>query len=135
VGRAVGVGNRIERVPVQQLEFAPEADAALFASVPAAPAVFLLRGDAGTEPYVSKTSDLKRRLTRLLSAPEEQSKRLNLRGRCRTIEYSLTGSDFESGFVLYKILRREFPRDYRDRLKLRFAPLIKLNLENAYPRA
>jgi len=122
-------------VPVQQLEFVPESDAAIFAAVPAAPAVFLLRGDAGTEPYVSKSSDLKRRLTRLLSAPEEHSKRLNLRERCRIIEYTLTGSDFESGFVLYKILRREFPRDYRDRLKLRFAPLIKLNLENAYPRA
>jgi len=122
-------------VPVQQLEFVPESDAAIFAAVPAAPAVFLLRGDAGTEPYVSKSSDLKRRLTRLLSAPEEHSKRLNRRERCRIIEYTLTGSDFESGFVLYKILRREFPRDYRDRLKLRFAPLIKLNLENAYPRA
>lgn len=117
------------------MEFTPEADAAIFSKVSAAPAVFLLRGEAGTEPYVSKTSDLKRRLTRLLGAPEEHSKRLNLRDRCRTIEYTLTGSDFESGFLLYKVLRREFPRSYRDRLKLRFAPLIKLNLENAYPRA
>jgi excinuclease ABC subunit C len=119
----------------RRIEFAPEGDAVLLAGIPAAPAVFILRGEAGSEPYVSKTSDLKRRLTRLLSPPEEHSKRLNLRERCRTIEYSLTGSDFESGFLLYKILRQEFPRNYRDRLKLRFAPLIKLNLENPYPRA
>ena len=118
-----------------QIQFTPEGDAALFSAIPAAPAVFALRGEPGTEPYVSKTSDLKRRLVRLLGAPEEHSRRLNLRDRCRTIEYTLTGSDFESGFLLYKILRREFPRNYRDRLKLRFAPLIKLNLENAYPRA
>lgn len=122
-------------MPATQLEFAPERDAAILSGIPAAPAVFILRDEAGSEPYVSKTSDLKRRLTRLLSPPEEHSKRLNLRERCRSIGYTLTGSDFESGFALYKILRREFPRNYRDRLKLRFAPLIKLNLENAYPRA
>ena len=127
--------TRIKVVPATQIQFSPAADAAILAAIPAAPAVFLLRGEAGSEPYVSKTSDLKRRLTRLLSAPEEHSKRLNLRERCRAIEYTLTGSDFESGFALYKILRQEFPRDYRERLKLRFAPLIKLNLENAYPRA
>ena len=123
----------------RRIEFAPERDAAIFAELPGAPAVFIMRGEAGSEPYVSKTSDLKRRLTRLLSAPEEQGKRLNLRERCCTIDYTLTGSDFESGFLLYMILRREFPRNlprnYRERLKLRFAPLIKLNLENPYPRA
>jgi len=123
----------------RRIEFAPERDAAIFAELPSAPAVFIVRGELGSEPYVSKTSDLKRRLTRLLSAPEEQGKRLNLRERCRTIDYTLTGSDFESGFLLYTILRREFPRNlprnYRERLKLRFAPLIKLNLENPYPRA
>ena len=127
-------------MPSQRVEFAPERDAAIFAALAAAPAVYILRGDEGTEPYISKTSDLKRRLTRLLGPQEEQGKRLsfNLRERCRTIEYTPTGSDFESGFLLYKILRREFPRgerNYRDRLKLRFAPLIKLNLENPYPRA
>jgi excinuclease ABC subunit C len=125
-------------VPSRRIEFAPERDAAIFDSVPAAPAVFVLRAEAGSEPYISKTSDLKRRLARLLSPPEETSKRLNLRERCRTIDYTLTGSDFESGFLLYKILRQEFPRgfrNYRDRLKLRFAPLIKLSLENPYPRA
>ena len=123
----------------RRIEFAPAGDAAIFAELPGAPAVFIVRGEAGSEPYVSKTSDLKRRLTRLLSAPEEQGKRLNLRERCRTIDYTLTGSDFESGFLLYTVLRSEFPRNllrnYRERLKLRFAPLIKLNLENPYPRA
>ena len=110
-----------------RLEFAPERDAEIFASVPATPAVFLLRGDeAGSEPYVSKTSNLRRRLIRLLGGSEERSRRLNLRERARWIEYSATGSDFESGFLLYRVLRTAFPRTYASRLRLRFAPLVKL---------
>ena len=120
----------------ERLQFRPEADAEVFSAVAAAPAVFLLRGeDASSEPYVSKTANLQRRLQRLLSAPEEHTKRLNLRHRVRWIEYTLTGSDFESGFVLYQILRAAFPETYSKRLRLRFAPLVKLHLENEFPRA
>ena len=120
----------------ERIEFHPEADAEVFSAVAAAPAVFLLRGeDAHSEPYVSKTANLRRRLQRLLSAPEERTKRLNLRHRVRWIEYTLTGSDFESGFLLYQVLRAAFPKTYSNRLRLRFAPLVKLHLENEFPRA
>jgi excinuclease ABC subunit C len=123
-------------VLTERLQFRPEADAEVFSAIAAAPAVFLLRGeDASSEPYVSKTANLQRRLQRLLSAPEEHTKRLNLRHRVRWIEYTLTGSDFESGFVLYQILRAAFPKTYSNRLRLRFAPLVKLHLENEFPRA
>jgi excinuclease UvrABC nuclease subunit len=123
-------------VLTERIEFRPEADAEVFSAVAADPAVFLLRGeDANSEPYVSKTANLRRRLQRLLSAPEEHTKRLNLRHRVRWIEYTLTGSDFESGFVLYQILRAVFPKSYSNRLRLRFAPLVKLHLENEFPRA
>jgi excinuclease ABC subunit C len=117
------------------LDFSPEHDVDLFAEIPPAPAVFLLRGAPGTEPYLSKTTNLKRRLARLLGAPEERSRRLNLRERVSRIEYSLTGSDFESGFLLYRVARHEFHARYRDKLRLRFAPLVKFNLDNPYPRA
>ena len=121
---------------IERIEFRPEADAEVFSAVAAVPAVFLLRGaDANSEPYVSKTANLRRRLQRLLSAPEERTKRLNLRERVRWIEYTLTGSDFESGFVLYQAVRAAFPKTYSDRLRLRFAPLVKLHLENEFPRA
>jgi len=122
--------------PVFSLEFLPEHDAEFFAAIPGAPAVFLLRaGDPQAEPYVSKTTNLKRRLMRLLSAPEERVRRLNLRDRVRHLEYALTGSDFESGLLLYRTLRRVFPESYRDRLRLRFAPLVKFDLDNPWPRA
>ncbi|HEV2022209.1 MAG TPA: excinuclease ABC subunit C, partial [Terriglobales bacterium] len=120
----------------RSMEFAPECDAEVFAAVPAAPAVFLLRGnEAEAEPYVSKTASLRRRLIRLLGASGEISRRLNLRDRVRHIEFTLTGSDFESGFLLYQTLRQAFPAKYRKRLRLRFAPLVKFNLDNPYPRA
>jgi excinuclease ABC subunit C len=120
----------------ERIEFRPESDAEIFSVLAAAPAVFLLRGaDANSEPYVSKTANLRRRLQRLLSAPEERTRRLNLRHRVRWIEYALTGSDFESGFVLYQILHTAFPKTYSNRLRLRFAPLVKLHLENEFPRA
>jgi excinuclease UvrABC nuclease subunit len=123
-------------VLTERLEFQPERDADIFSAVPAAPAVFLLRAaDPASEPYVSKTANLRRRLQRLLSPPEERSKRLNLRDRVRAIEYTLTGSDFESGFLLYRVLHDVFPKTYSARLRLRFAPLVKLHLENEYPRA
>jgi len=96
----------------------------------------VLRGaDPDAEPYVSKSANLRRRLQRLLSPPESQSKRLNLRERVAQIEYTATGSDFESVLLLYKTLRKEFPRTYQKRLRLRPAPVIRMNLENAFPRA
>jgi excinuclease ABC subunit C len=123
-------------VLARRLEFVADRDAEDFAFVPAAPAVFLLRGDdPQSEPYVSKTANLRRRLQRLLGAPAEHSRKLNLRDRVRWIEYSSTGSDFESGFLLYQVLRPAFPKTYGNRLRLRFAPLVKLHLENEFPRA
>jgi excinuclease UvrABC nuclease subunit len=123
-------------VLTERLEFAPERDTEVFTTVPAAPAVFLLRGeDAQAQPYVSKTANLRRRLQRLLGPAEERTRKLNLRDRVRSIEYAPTGSDFESGFLLYRILRETFPKTYTNRLRFRFAPLVKLHLENQYPRA
>ena len=104
--------------------------------MPTAPAVFLLRGaDAQSEPYVSKTANLRRRLQRLLGPVEERTKKLNLRDRVRFINYAPTGSDFESGFLLYTVLRATFPKTYSARMRFRFAPFVKLHLENEYPRA
>jgi excinuclease ABC subunit C len=123
-------------VLTERLEFAPERDAEVFSAVPAASAVFLLRGaDAQAEPYVTKTANLRRRLQRLLGPVEERTRKLNLRDRVRVIEYAATGSDFESGFLLYSVLRAAFPKTYQQRLRFRFAPFVKLHLENEFPRA
>jgi excinuclease UvrABC nuclease subunit len=115
------------------LTFSPDRDESFFQELPAAAAVFLLRGEG--EPYVSKTANLRRRLQRLLGVPPEHSKRLNLRDRIHKVEFTPAGSDFELQVLLYQLLRETFPKTYAARLRLRPAPLIKLHLENEYPRA
>lgn len=83
---------------------------------------------------MSKTANLRRRMVRLLGQGEI-GRRLNLREIVNAVEFTETGSDFESGFLLYRVLRTVFPETYEKRLRLRFPPLIKLHLENEYPRA
>jgi excinuclease UvrABC nuclease subunit len=123
-------------VLTERIEFVPENDSQILSTFPAAAGVFLLRGENDqAEPYVSKTANLRRRLTRLLGPAEERTKRLNLRDRVRTIEFTATGSDFESGFVLYTVFRQVFPKTYQSRLRFRFPPFVKLHLENEFPRA
>jgi len=120
----------------QRLTFSPERDAEILDAIPAQPAVFLVRPPGPTaEPYVSKTANLKRRLTRLLAAPEGAGKKLTLRRQAAEIEYALTGSDFESGLLLYRVLRRLFPARYRAKLRLDFPALVRIQWDNAYPRA
>ncbi|HEY7351305.1 MAG TPA: hypothetical protein VH596_00935 [Terriglobales bacterium] len=127
----------------RSLTFSPEHDELFFQELPAAPAVFLLRTaepeqadrNVHAEAYVSRTANLRRRLQRLLGPPSQLSKRLNLRNVVREVEFTLTGSDFESQFLLYQVTRKLFPKTYSSRLRLRPAPLIKLHLENEYPRA
>lgn len=119
-----------------RIEFALDRDIEAFAAVPSGPAVFSLSSDdRAAEPYVSKTANLRRRLHRLLDPATERTKKLNLRDRVRFIEFTPTGSDFESGFLLYRVLRETFPKTYQKRLRFRFAPFVKLHLENEYPRA
>lgn len=119
---------------LHRVNFSPDEEAELFAAAPAGPAVFALRAAAdGSEPYVSKTANLRRRLQRLLGRAE--GRRLNLRESIGWVEWTPTGSDFEASFLLYLVLRSEFPETYDKRLRLRFAPLVKLVLGNAYPRA
>ena len=115
-----------------------EADqaSALLQSVPALPGVFALRGERESdEPYLTRTADLRRRMTRLLAPPESQSKRLNLRDKVRTIEFCVTGSEFESFLVLYDAASAIFGHaEARRRLRLHTPYFLRLTLEHAHPR-
>ena len=118
------------------IAFAPEQSGQLRSELPEKPAVFALRGaDPNAEPYLNKTANLRKRLERLLSSASPDSKRLNLRESTRTVEYAITGSEFENRLLLYREMRRHFPRSYRRRMKLTPAPLLKIGWENEYPRA
>lgn len=104
-------------------------------AIPAAAGVFaLFAEDAKSEPYVSRTPNLRRRVRRLLDAKPEQTKRLQLAGRVARIEYALTGSDFEMWMRLYEATRALFGERVRKRLHLRAPFLLRMTVENAYPR-
>jgi len=120
----------------ERLGFEAGRAAEILRSVPALPGVFALRGeDAKAEPYLTRTADLRRRMTRLLNPPEEQSKRLNLRDRVRTIEYSVTGSEFESLLVLYEAASTIFGAvEGRRRLRLHTPFFLRLTMGTAHPR-
>jgi len=124
-------------LPFEPERMAPVQEAEWFAALPASSAVFVLRArSAEGEPYVGKTSNLRRRMQRLLAAPQTTapSRRLNLRERVRAVEWRQVGGDFEAGFALYRLLRAEFPQSYAARLHLRPAPLLHWLRENPYPR-
>ncbi len=103
--------------------------------VPAAAGVFALFGaEERAEPYISRTPNLRRRIRRLLDARPDQTKRLQLAGRVARIEYALTGSDFEALLRLYEASWRAFGERARKRLHLRTPSLLRMMVENAYPR-
>ncbi|MGB6132099.1 MAG: excinuclease ABC subunit C [Acidobacteriaceae bacterium] len=124
--------------------------------IPAAPGVFaLFAADLTAEPYISRTPNLRRRIRRLLdpghrdssaqirasesdvgglSPNAKFSKRLQLAGRVARMEYALTASDFEALLCLYQASCSAFGDRTRKRLHLRPPSLLRLTVENAYPR-
>jgi hypothetical protein len=118
------------------LDFAPDRAGEILRTIPAAPGVFALRGPrAEDEPYLTRAADLRRRMKRLLDPPESQSKRLNLRDRVARIEYTPTGSEFESTLVLYHAAAALFGyAEARRRLKLHTPFFLRFTATNAHPR-
>ena len=102
--------------------------------VPNRPAVFLLWPKEG-DPYLGKTTVLRRRLLRLLREREIPSRLLNLRHTAHRVQYWLTGSKLESSVLMYDLARRHFPQTYLDVLRLRMPPYLKLILTNEFPRS
>ena len=117
------------------LEFEPEHDEIFFAALPARSGVLLIEmSEAGAQPYLARTADIRRAAERLVREPEAASKRLNLRNVAARVRYRVTGSKFEQTLALYGCAREKFPRRYRDLVRLRPPAVLKVNLRNEYPR-
>jgi hypothetical protein len=119
------------------IPFDPGAADAALAAVPARPGVFALFGQAAeAEPYLSRAGNLQRRIRRMLQPPAGAMKRLNLRDKVVRIEYSVTGSDFESLLTLYHASAAHFGHDNaRKRMRLHTPFFVRFAMDNAYPRA
>jgi len=119
------------------IRFDPADPSASLAGLPEAPAVFALcAADPAAEPYLTKTTNLRRRLMRFLRGPQSgvASRRLQLAHMVDHIEYSVTGSDFESALCLYQASLRAFGEGARKRLRLRPPAFLRMSLDNPYPR-
>ncbi|MEO6803735.1 MAG: excinuclease ABC subunit C, partial [Granulicella sp.] len=116
--------------------FSPENATEILRTIPTLPGVFALCGARDTdEPYLTRTTDIRRRVRRLLDPPESQSKRLNLRDKVVRIEYCVTGSDFESTLVLYHAAYSLYgAAEARRRLKLHTPYFLRFTAENRFPR-
>lgn len=106
-----------------------------FQTSPKACGVLALFGPHGDKPYLAKTTNLHRRITRLLQPTAGQTARIALRDRIAKIAWRITGSDFESNLVLYRAYREYFsPEEARKRLKLRAPYFLRYAADNRFPR-
>jgi excinuclease ABC subunit C len=102
-------------------------------ALPNRPAVFLLWPREG-KPLLARTNVLRKRLLRLLGTRDAPSRSLNLRGTAARIEYQFTGSRLEAQFLVLDLARKYLGRAYRDEIRLRLPPYVKLVLSNRFPR-
>ena len=122
----------------REIQFEPGRADEFFESVPARPAVVVIKPREelkGARALLLRTADLRRRMRLLLSEPEPNSKRLNLRQYAAAIRFRVTASKFEQALMHWQQARILWPTNYRQRLRLHLPAFVKLNLTNAYPRA
>lgn len=122
----------------RQIKFDPARAEEFFETLPACPAVVLIQPRealTGARPLLLRTADLRRRMRVLLSEPEANSKRLNLKQYAAAIRFRVTASKFEQTLLHWQQARVLWPTNYRQRLRLYSPAFVKLNLTNAYPRA
>ena len=117
---------------------AGSAHAGLLAGLPDAPAVFSLGFGERREPYIARTSNLRRRLQRMLAPEGALSRRLQLLPFVRQIAWSPYGSEFEASLLIYRETVDAFAAKdsatVRKRLRLRPPAYLRMAMENDFPR-
>lgn len=104
-------------------------------TLPDRPAVFLVRPrDPSAQPYLARTSFLRRRLRRLLGDRARPSRLLDLRPLAARVDYWFTPSRLDASLLHYELARLHFPAGYDRMIRLRPAALVKVILSNPFPR-
>jgi excinuclease ABC subunit C len=86
-------------------------------------------------PYLSWSSHLRRRLTRLLVSSTSASGAIaRLRDNLGSVECWPTGSRLENALLLYELSKLHYPGDYLRRLRLRIPWFIGLTSTDPFPR-
>lgn len=119
----------------ESIPFSLEERLTALAALPERAAVFALYGaDPKAQPYLGKTPNLRRRLARFLAVKKGHSRRLELASRIARIEWSVTGSEFESQLKLYEVERRIFGEQANERMHLRAPAFLRFTVKNPFPR-
>jgi excinuclease ABC subunit C len=119
----------------QTLAFDPTNPAPTLSALPEAPGIFALFGaDPKAEPYLARTTNLRRRLKRFLDAKPSQGRRLRLTEHIVRIEYTATGSELESSLALYSATLAAFGERARKRLHLRAPSFLRMTVKHRHPR-
>ena len=107
-------------LPVDGLDVAPES-----------PGVTLIEPPGGAA-YLGRTRNVRRRLHRLMRLRLADGKTFG--ESVAEIRYWAVGSSFEADWRLWRAGRAVWPDNYRRRLRLHGAPLVKAHLGNRFPR-
>ncbi len=123
---------------IAQSSAAESPPAHALAELPESPAVFALGFGERREPYVARTTNLRRRIARMLAPQGALSRRLQLLPFVREIHWSPYGSEFEASLLVYREIIAAFAvKDataVRKRLRLRPPAYLRMAMENDFPR-
>ena len=130
--------TRIRDVLAHALPFEQTTAAAVLAQLPDSPAVFALGFGERREPYLARTANLRRRLSRMLAPAGALSRRVQLLPFVQQIAWSPYGSEFEASLLLYREITTAFTAQdvtaVRKRLRLRPPAYLRFSMENEFPR-
>jgi excinuclease UvrABC nuclease subunit len=119
----------------QSIPFDPADARTALRQLPERSAVFALYGEAAhAEPYIGRTPNLRGRLERLLQPSAKHPRRLQLAGRVRRIDWHLTGSEFESLLLQFKLLENVYGAKCLERMHLGAPAFVRFLGSNRYPR-
>lgn len=102
----------------------------LLETAPEGPAVFAIFAASG-DPYLARTSQLRRRLKRLLGP---NARLFSLRDVAARVEFQTVASRLESSIVHYQWAKRFFGDEWQKRVRLRWPSYVKVILSNEFPR-
>jgi excinuclease ABC subunit C len=108
------------------------------AALPESPAVFSLGFGERWEPYIARTTNVRRRLRRMLAPEGALSRRIQLLPFVREISWAPYGSEFEASLLLYREIATTVGTNdsamVRKRLRLRPPAYLRMAMENDFPR-
>ncbi len=109
-------------------------------SIPRSPGIYALESP-GRAPHLSRSSNLRARLTRLLlssrakpEGPGPENLLTRLKDNLARVQCWPTASRLETSLLMHALAKRHFPADYLVRMRLRMPWFATLSVDDPFPR-